>query len=355
MKIHQLTLKNFRNYEQLELLFKEGANVFVGQNGQGKTNVLEAISLLSVGRSFRTARDLDMVQFGHDDARVSAVVQNLHGQYTIDMKLGKSIKKAVKINSVPIEKLQDLFGVLNIVVFSPDDLKLVKDGPKERRLFLDREISQLKPRYYRILSEYYKVLNQRNTLLKQEVDEVLLEIYTEQIAKSGFQIYRMRAEFIQHLKKFAQEIHSKISSKKEVLEIAYEPNVYATSEEEYFRCLMDGKENDLIRKHSTRGIHKDDMALVINEMDIRHFGSQGQKRSAAISLKLSEIQMIYQDTGEYPIVLLDDIFSELDYSRQRMLLDYVTNTQVFVTTAEKFLDNGKIYAVENGKISVEEG
>jgi len=138
--------------------------------------------------------------FGHDDARVSAVVQNLHGQYTIDMKLGKSIKKAVKINSVPIEKLQDLFGVLNIVVFSPDDLKLVKDGPKERRLFLDREISQLKPRYYRILSEYYKVLNQRNTLLKQEVDEVLLEIYTEQIAKSGFQIYRMREEFIQNLK-----------------------------------------------------------------------------------------------------------------------------------------------------------
>ena len=344
MKIHQLILKNFRNYEQLELLLKEGANVFVGQNGQGKTNVLEAISLLSVGRSFRTARDLDMVQFGHDDARVSAVVQNLHGQYTIDMKLGKSIKKAVKINSVPIEKLQDLFGVLNIVVFSPDDLKLVKDGPKERRLFLDREISQLKPRYYRILSEYYKVLNQRNTLLKQEVDEVLLEIYTQQIAKSGFQIHKMREEFIEHIREFAQEIHSKISSKKEVLEIEYEPNVYAISEED-----------DFIRKHSTRGIHKDDVALVINEMDIRHFGSQGQKRSAAISLKLSEIQMIYEDTGEYPIVLLDDIFSELDRSRQQMLLDYVTNTQVFVTTAEKFLDDGTIYAVENGRISIEEG
>ncbi|EFE27933.1 DNA replication and repair protein RecF [Filifactor alocis ATCC 35896] len=355
MKIHQLTLKNFRNYEQLELLFKEGANVFVGQNGQGKTNVLEAISLFSVGRSFRTVRDLDMVAFGQDAATVSAIVENLHGRYTIDMKLGKSIKKAVKINSVPIEKLQDLFGVLNIVVFSPDDLKLVKDGPKERRLFLDREISQLKPRYYRILSEYYKVLNQRNTLLKQEVDEVLLEIYTQQIAKSGFQIHKMREEFIEHIREFAQEIHSKISSKKEVLEIEYEPNVYAISEEEYFRYLMDGKEHDFIRKHSTRGIHKDDVALVINEMDIRHFGSQGQKRSAAISLKLSEIQMIYQDTGEYPIVLLDDIFSELDYSRQRMLLDYVTNTQVFVTTAEKFLDNGKIYAVENGKISVEEG
>lgn len=355
MKIHQLTLKNFRNYEQLELLFKEGANVFVGQNGQGKTNVLEAISLFSVGRSFRTVRDLDMVAFGQDAATVSAIVENLHGRYTIDMKLGKSIKKAVKINSVPIEKLQDLFGVLNIVVFSPDDLKLVKDGPKERRLFLDREISQLKPRYYRILSEYYKVLNQRNTLLKQEVDEVLLEIYTQQIAKSGFQIHKMREEFIEHIREFAQEIHSKISSKKEVLEIAYEPNVYAISEEEYFRYLMDGKEHDLIRKHSTRGIHKDDVALVINEMDIRHFGSQGQKRSAAISLKLSEIQMIYEDTGEYPIVLLDDIFSELDRSRQQMLLDYVTNTQVFVTTAEKFLDDGTIYAVENGRISIEEG
>ena len=355
MKIHQLTLKNFRNYEQLELLFKEGANVFVGQNGQGKTNVLEAISLFSVGRSFRTVRDLDMVAFGQDAATVSAIVENLHGRYTIDMKLGKSIKKAVKINSVPIEKLQDLFGVLNIVVFSPDDLKLVKDGPKERRLFLDREISQLKPRYYRILSEYYKVLNQRNTLLKQEVDEVLLEIYTQQIAKSGFQIHKMREEFIDHIRKFAQEIHSKISSKKEVLEIEYEPNVYAASEEEYFRYLMDGKEHDLIRKHSTRGIHKDDVALVINEMDIRHFGSQGQKRSAAISLKLSEIQMIYEDTGEYPIVLLDDIFSELDRSRQQMLLDYVTNTQVFVTTAEKFLDDGTIYAVENGRISIEEG
>lgn len=352
MFIRQLSLKNFRNYHDLTLEFEKGINVFTGQNGQGKTNLLEAISLLSVGRSFRTARDADMICFGKDSANVFAHTNSEKGEYRIELKLGDTVKKAVKINSMPIERLQDLFGVCNVVVFSPDDLKLIKDGPKERRLFTDREISQIKPRYYRILSEYYKVLNQRNLLLKQEDEPILLDIYTEQLAKTGFEIYKMRQEFCEKIAYTAKQIHNKISSGAEDLRIEYEANIQVSSTEEFYVVLKEAIEHDKIRKYSTRGIHKDDIAVFINDMDVRHFGSQGQKRSAAISLKLSEIQIIYEDTGEYPIVLLDDIFSELDSGRQEMLLEHVEHTQVFLTTAEPFAYQGNVYCVTSGKIQI---
>lgn len=350
MLLQKLILRNFRNYKDVVLQFHTGANIFFGANGQGKTNVLEAISLLSVARSFRTVRDMDMLYFGEEDCNVSASTRSNRGSYRIDIKLGKKIKKAVKINSVAIEKIQDLFGVINVVVFSPDDLKLIKDGPKERRLFLDREISQIRPKYYRTLSDYYKVLQRRNLLLKETGESMMIDIYTEQLAQFGYEIYCMRDRFLNEISSIAKEIHAKISSYKEELNVEYESNIKAGSWEEYFDILTETLENDYLRGSTTRGIHRDDIALKIGEMDIRHFGSQGQKRSAAISLKLSEIQLIHQLCEEYPIVLLDDIFSELDMQRQKMLLEYVKNTQVFLTTAEPFPFEGKVFEVEEGRI-----
>lgn len=351
MLLQKLTLRYFRNYRDLTLDFDGGVNIFSGENGQGKTNVLEAISLLSVGRSFRTIRDLDMVHFGAEDANVLAETSNNRGSFQIDIKLGRKIKKAVKINSMPIEKLQDLFGLINIVVFSPDDLKLIKDGPKERRLFLDREISQIRPKYYRTLSDYYKVLQRRNLLLKDRGDRMMIDVYTQQLARFGYEIHCMRDLFLREISPIAKKIHGKISSGREELNLEYESNVQVKSEEEYLAVLSDAIEHDYMRGSTTRGIHRDDIALKIGEMDIRHFGSQGQKRSAAISLKLSEIQLIHQLFDEYPIVLLDDIFSELDTRRQEMLLEYVKDTQVFLTTAEPFHFEGKVFEVKDGRVT----
>lgn len=350
MLLRELKLKDFRNYEKLSLCFDKGANIFFGSNGQGKTNLLEAISLLSVGRSFRTTRDADMIAFGQEDANVIADTYSNKGEYSIDIKLGKKIKKAVKINSMPIDKLQDLFGVINIVVFSPDDLKLIKDGPKERRLFLDREISQIKPRYYRVLSDYYKVLQRRNLLLKEEGSSVMVDIYTEQLAQFGYEVMEMRRMFLEQIRTIAKEIHRTISSRKEELNVEYEANVCADTVQDYLSVLREAMEQDVLKGNTTRGVHRDDIALKIGEMDIRHFGSQGQKRSAAISLKLSEITLMHQLFDEYPIVLLDDIFSELDVQRQKMLLEYVKNTQVFLTTAESFEFEGRVFRVEEGRV-----
>ncbi|MDO4792737.1 MAG: DNA replication/repair protein RecF [Filifactor alocis] len=350
MLLRELRLKDFRNYEELTLSFEKGANIFFGSNGQGKTNLLEAISLLSVGRSFRTTRDADMIAFGREDANVIADTCSDKGEYSIDIKLGKKIKKAVKINSIPIDKLQELFGVINVVVFSPDDLKLIKDGPKERRLFLDREISQIRPRYYRVLSDYYKVLQRRNLLLKEEGPSMMVDIYTEQLAQFGYEVMDMRRTFLEEICTIAKDIHRTISSGKEELNVEYEANVSASTSQEYLDVLRDAKEQDVLKGNTTRGIHRDDIALKIGEMDIRHFGSQGQKRSAAISLKLSEIALMHQLFDEYPIVLLDDIFSELDPSRQKMLLEYVKDTQVFLTTAEPFEFEGRVFRVEEGRI-----
>lgn len=351
MLLRELRLKDFRNYKELTLRFDEGANIFFGSNGQGKTNLLEAISLLSVGRSFRTTRDADMIAFCREDANVIADTCSGKGEYSIDIKLGKKIKKAVKINSIPIDKLQDLFGVINVVVFSPDDLKLIKDGPKERRLFLDREISQIRPRYYRVLSDYYKVLQRRNLLLKEEASSMMVDIYTEQLAQFGYEAMKMRKTFVEEIRTIAEEIHRTISSGKEELHVEYEANLFTATVQDYLDALREAKEQDVFKGNTTRGIHRDDIALKIGEMDIRHFGSQGQKRSAAISLKLSEIALMYQLFGEYPIVLLDDIFSELDLSRQRMLLEYVKDTQVFLTTAEPFEFQGRIFHVEEGEVT----
>lgn len=335
MKVLKLELNRFRNYKSEEITFDDGVNIFFGNNGEGKTNVLEAIYMLSLGRSFRTNKDKEMIQLDAETAYVRAMVESRGKEYKIEYKINTKLKKAIKINGLPIERISELLGILNVVVFSPEDLSLVKDGPKERRNFVDREISQLRPRYYNQLNSYYKSLAQRNNLLKSKnIDEVLLGVYDEQLSVYGTEIIKYRQEFIHKIGRIARDNHYKISSGKENLSVAYERSIDAEEPSEYLSILGKHKEADLQRGTTSRGIHRDDLDIQINGIDLRSYGSQGQKRSAAISLKLSEIQLIYEMRGEYPIVLLDDIFSELDKTRQVMLLDSIKHAQTFVTTAE---------------------
>lgn len=335
MKILSLELENFRNYEKQKIVFNDGVNILFGKNGEGKTNIIESIYMLSLGRSFRTNKDKEMIKMEKEKSFVKAKISNLNREYIIEYKIDSNSKKSIKINSIPITKLTELLGILNVVIFSPEDLKLVKDGPKERRLFIDRELSQLKPKYYILLNDYYKILQNRNNLLKNiNTDEVLFEIYNYQLAKNGVEIIKYREDFIEKISKIANKKHLKISSNKENLEILYEKSIDTTDINKYIEFLNKNFENDKNRKTTNLGIHRDDLNIKINGIDLRSFGSQGQKRSSAISLKLSEIDFIYELKGEYPVVLLDDIFSELDKERQYMLIDSIKNTQTFITTAE---------------------
>lgn len=357
MFIKSLEVLNFRNYVHEKTDFASGLNLIVGANGQGKTNLIEAICMLSTGRSFRTSKEKEMVGFGKDSFIVRAMVHSSNREYKIEIKVGKEIRKAVNINSIPIEKITDLLGIFNVVIFAPEDLKLVKEGPGERRGFMDREISQLRPLYYSDISSYRKALMQRNNLLKnQRIDEALIEVYEEQMAVLSWRIMKIRKEFIDKIAPIAQKNHSKISGEKEILSIFYEADLNASSVQEIKDCFKKNRNEDIRRKTTTVGPHRDDLGIKINGTDIRSYGSQGQKRSAAISMKLSEIELIYDEKKEYPVVLLDDIFSELDLGRQRMLMENLKQIQTFVTTTDidkenlNFFGNFKIYQIENAKI-----
>ncbi len=360
MLIKNITLSNFRNYCEAEADFSNKLNLIIGKNGQGKTNLIEAIYMLSLGRSFRTNKDKEMMMFDTINTYISSHICAMNRDYKIEIKLGKDIKKAVKINSIPIEKLTDLLGIINIVIFSPEDLKLVREGPKERRAFMDREISQLRPNYYSLIHKYQKILNQRNNLLKNiKIDENLLDVYDEQLAIVSQKIMAYRKEFINNITPIANANHYKISSGKENLNIEYLPNMISNASEVFdknyiFDRFKKNRIDDIRRRTTTIGTHKDDIGIYLGDMDLRSFGSQGQKRSAAISLKLSEIELIYQEKNEYPVVLLDDIFSELDISRQKMLMDSLSEIQTFVTTTEAidFNKEVKTYLIENAKVNL---
>lgn len=335
MLIKKLELNRFRNYESQILEFDDGINIIYGNNGEGKTNIVEAIYLMSLGRSFRTSRDKEMINLNAETSYIKSLVESSGREFKIEYRIDKTAKKAIKINSLPIEKLTELLGIVNVVIFSPEDLKLVKEGPKERRAFIDREISQIRPKYYQLLHSYHKNLIQRNNLLKDfDIDKILLDVYDSNLSEIGYKIIEYREEFLREIAEIASDNHYKISSGKENLEINYEKNISAKSKEAYYSIMKDSQNKDILKKTTSFGIHKDDIDIKINGIDLRSYGSQGQKRSAAISLKLSEIELIYRLKGEYPIVLLDDIFSELDPMRQNMLLDTFKKTQTFVTAAE---------------------
>ncbi|MDO4491581.1 MAG: DNA replication/repair protein RecF [Lachnospiraceae bacterium] len=360
MYIKSLECKNFRNYESLCASFDPGTNVFYGDNAQGKTNILEGMFLCGTTKSHRGTRDKDMIRFGEEEAHLRMVLHRKHADHRIDMHLRKNKTKGVAIDGIPIRKASELFGIVNFVFFSPEDLNIIKNGPAERRKFIDSELCQLNKLYLSELSAYNRILTQRNKLLKDMAFSpslgATLPIWDEQLVSYGKNLITARAAFIDQLNTISGEIHSQLTGGKEEFRILYEPD---TSAEAFEESLIVNREKDLRYKTTSAGPHRDDICVQVNGIDIRKFGSQGQQRSAALSLKLSEIRMIRSIVKTTPVLLLDDVLSELDSSRQRYLLDSIRDIQTFVTCTgmDDLLDNDfpidRIFRVTRGSICSE--
>ena len=322
MIVKSLELNHFRNYESLNIAFDQGTNILYGNNAQGKTNILEAIYLSGTTKSHKGSKDREMVQFGNEESHIRLFVEKQEKQFQIDMHLKKHKSKGIAVNRIPIKKAGELFGILTLVFFSPEDLNIIKNGPSERRRFMDMELCQLDRIYFDNLTKYNKILMQRNKLLKDiytkpELKETLFA-WNIQLTEYGKKIIQRRREFVSRLDEIVADIHAKISGGTETVTLTYEPNV---KEEDFERELERVREKELKLGQTMTGPHRDDISFLSNDIDIRKFGSQGQQRTLALSLKLSEIELVKQITKETPILLLDDVLSELDSKRQNFLLN----------------------------------
>ncbi len=361
MYIKEIQLKNFRNYETLTAEFDKNVNVFYGNNAQGKTNLLESIYLTSMGKSFRTNKDKDMILFGKDFFRIKLTAVK-EEEVLVELAVNHEGKKGIKIDGVKARKLSQLFEHVYMVVFSPEDLKIVKDEPEKRRKFIDRELCQIKPSYYNNLNQYKKALMQRNTYLKEfHIDENVLDIWDCKLAEYGSKVIAQRDSFVKKIDRISSSIHEGITNQKESLRVFYEPSIKMCSDTQrfFYEELKKSKDRDIKHRTTGKGPHKDDLKLQIGGIDIRNFGSQGQQRTAALSLKLSEIKLIKEETGENPVLLLDDVLSELDQERQKYLICSLEDTQIFITTTdlssevEHYLDHIKFFRIERGTIKAE--
>lgn len=353
MWIKKIKIKNFRNYESEEINLEKNINIFYGQNAQGKTNIIESIFLCSLGKSFRTKKDKEMIKLNEQNAVVEVEYEKSDRDGKIKIEIGN--KKNIYLNGIKIKKLSELLGNLNIVIFTPDDINILKGGPQNRRRFLDIMISQLRPNYMHILNLYIKTMEQRNNYLRQikeeHKDENLLEIWDEKLAEYAIKIYEYRKEFIEKIIKKLDIIHKNITNGEEQIELEYVTE--CDSKEKYLKLLKERRKLDIIKGFTTKGIHRDDFMIYINKKDIKIFGSQGQNRTAMLSLKLAELQVIYDEIGEYPILLLDDFMSELDKTRRKNFLENIEGTQVIITGTEKLdIENLEYleYNVSNGKV-----
>ena len=365
MYFKELELVNFRNYESLKIGFHEKVNILLGENAQGKTNLIEALYIMSLGKSFRTSKDNDMIRFGADFARVKTVSEKGGEELSVEIGLIRN-RKSLKIDGVKKRKISDLLENIFIVIFSPDDLRIVKDEPEKRRRFIDRELCQLSPVYYDDLLRYRKALNQRNFLLrKEDPEESLLEIWDEEIASYGSRIMIRRKNFTERLKAISRRIHGELTEGREELNLSYEPDisaaeVFAEQKEEFLRALRENRQKDIARRTTLRGPHRDDLKISIGGTDVRNYGSQGQQRTAALSLKLAELNLIEEETGEKPVLLLDDVLSELDRTRQRQLITSFGDVQIFITATEldesitSRLEDYAVFRVRQGKAERQE-
>ncbi|MBN7773336.1 DNA replication/repair protein RecF [Clostridium aminobutyricum] len=362
MNITKIELKDFRNYEHLKLEFHPKVNIILGNNAQGKTNILESIFLSSLGKSFRTSNDHEMIRFDCKFFRLKIDAEKKNEEICVEMAVSKE-SKAVKLNGRKIKKISELLESVYIVVFSPEDLKIVKEEPERRRKFIDRELCQIKPMYYSNLSKYKKVLLQRNTLLKENSPRIsLLEIWDHELVEYGSKIILQREDFIKKIDKISSKIHKNITNGKEKLHIQYESNVptMETLEEQrtiFLEKVKNSTAKDIQRRNTSTGPHRDDLKISVNGIDIRKYGSQGQQRTAALSLKLAEIMLIKEETEEDAILLLDDVLSELDEERQNYLINSLSDTQLFITAAEMSekvkvsLPQGYTFYVNNGQVT----
>ena len=361
MYFKEIRMTNFRNYEQELVDFHSEINLITGKNAQGKTNLLEALYIMSLGKSFRTNKDSEMIGFGKDFCRVKCTFFKNDREHAIEIEISREGKK-ITVNGVSISKHIQLLENIYIVVFSPEDLKIVKDEPEKRRRFLDRELCQIKPVYYKTLSAYKKVLKQRNALLKnKDVKRNMLEVWDESLAKYGSKLIIERDHFIKKINITSDEIHREITNGREKLQVSYESNTGIFENERdievhFLDRLKEKAENDIYRQTTGCGPHKDDLKVVIDGVDIRRFGSQGQQRTAALSLKLAELAMIKEETGEDAVLLMDDVLSELDFERQRYLIKTLSNRQTFITCADlsdelkKSLHTYQLYFVDKGTV-----
>ena len=360
MKIKSLKLKDFRNYNLLQLDFDDSTNIFYGNNAQGKTNILEAVYLSGTTKSHRGTKDRDMIRFGENESHIETVVEKRGMSYKIDMHLKKNSPKGIAIDKLPIRKAGELFGIINIVFFSPEDLNIIKNGPSERRRFIDLELSQLDKIYLNNLSNYNRIINQRNHLFKdlreagrQENLIQTLDIWDMQLVQYGNEIIKKRKEFIEKINEIISYTHKKLTGGKENIELVYEPGSGSLSLED---ALKKNREKDMRFKNTSVGPHRDDICFMTKDLDIRRFGSQGQQRTAALSLKLAEIELVKSVIHDTPVLLLDDVLSELDKYRQNYLLDSIHDIQTLITCTgmDEFINHrfsiNKVFHVFNGQV-----
>lgn len=360
MKIRSLKLKNYRNYDLLKLDFDGAANIFYGDNAQGKTNILEAVYISGTTKSHRGAKDRELIRFGQDESHIEAVVEKNGIDYQLDMHLKKNSPKGIAINKMPIRKASELFGIVNFVFFSPEDLNIIKNGPSERRRFIDMELSQLDRVYLSNLTNYNRIVNQRNHLLKSmgmggELKDTL-EVWDMQLIQYGDRIIERRKEFLDKVNEIISSIHKKLTGNREEIQVIYEPsNGNLTLEQ----ALQKNRERDIRIKSTSAGPHRDDICFMVGGLDIRRYGSQGQQRTAALSLKLSEIELVKQAAKDTPVLLLDDVLSELDKHRQNYLLDSINDIQTLITCTgvEDFVNHrfsiNKVFHVHGGQVTDE--
>ena len=357
MIIQSLELSNFRNYEALHLEFSPGTNILYGDNAQGKTNVLEALYMIATTRSHRGMKDRDLIRFGQSEAHIRAGLWKGDIDYRVDMHLRASKSKGIAINGQRIKKASELIGLLHIVFFSPEDLVIVKNGPAERRRFMDMELCQLDRSYLFNLNHYNKIVDQRNKLLRDlYMNPALGEtigIWDMQLLSYGVKIIERRRRFIEELNEILGTIHEKLSGGKEKLIIRYEPD---TAADDFERRLKGSLERDKKLKMTCTGPHRDDFAFIDNDIDIRKFGSQGQQRTCALSLKLSEIELVRRAIGDKPVLMLDDVLSELDSGRQNYLLGSIGGIQTFITCTglDEFVNNrfeiDRLFEIREGAV-----
>ncbi len=332
MKINSLELSNFRNYETLELPLSPGVNILFGDNAQGKTNILEAVYLCATTKSHRGTKDAEMLRFGCSEGHIRVNMEKEGISSRIDLHLRAGNSKGIAIDGVKLKKAGELMGKLRIVLFSPEDLSIIKDSPSTRRRFMDVELCQIDPFYLYNLAGYNRLINQRNRLLKgidHDPDMFsTLDIWDEQLFSYGSKLIERRQGFITQLMEITSGIHSGLTGGKEVIKLEYEPNITV---DKYREAMKKGRERDIRLRQTTVGPHRDDFSYQANGIDLRRYGSQGQQRTAALSLKLSEIELVKKLTEDSPVLLLDDVLSELDESRQNRLLDIMGGIQTLVT------------------------
>ncbi|CAK1250100.1 MULTISPECIES: DNA replication/repair protein RecF [Fructobacillus] len=372
MELSELSLSHFRNYDQTDLHFQSGINVFLGENAQGKTNLLESIYALALARSHRTKTDKDLIQWGQKEAKITGRIKNRFGQTPLSLSWSAKGKQA-RVNHLDQSRLSTYIGQLNVILFAPEDLDLVKGAPTVRRRFIDIEFGQMNKLYLQQSSQYKKILKDRNAYLKAwaqggQRDQIFLDVLTEQLIDVASQIILARQKFLNKLEAQANQIHQEVASQKEVLTLHYQTAISVEEDMQKDQVqealsLVFEKNADREKRQGTTlaGPHRDDFIIDVNQANVAVFGSQGQQRTAALALKLGEIELMHQETGEYPVLLLDDVLSELDANRQTHLLMAIQDkVQTFITApsltevARQLIKEPKIFIVKAGHVQVEE-